>query len=228
MLNKYILTGTLAAACSATIVAAQGQQPQPAPQPQPSSAAQAAAESGSTTVIGCVYRERDVPGRAPNVAERVGVLEDYILMEVPGATATGGATAADSASPAAGANAPAAGAQGRASSSGAQAGAPESAQATAGRDTTTATGTTGTTGAAKMGRMYKLELASDDRLQTLVGRRVEVMGKVDAEEGDSKNTAGAATSTTDAVIGRDRVNLSEFEVSSIREIAGTCPTLTGN
>jgi hypothetical protein len=144
-----------------------------------------------------------VPGRAPNVAERVGILEDYILMEMPGATAAG---------------ATAAGAQ---ASSGA-----ESAQASSGRDTAGATGTTGT--AATKGRMFKLEHEDDDRLQTLVGKRVEVMGRVDAEEGDAKNTAGATTSTTDKVIGRDAVDLAEFEVASIKEVAGTCPTLSQN
>ena len=52
------------------------------------------------------------------------------------------------------------------------------------------------------------------------------MGKNDAEEADSKAHAGSATtSTTDKVIGRDQVNLSEFEISSIKEVAGACPTL---
>lgn len=216
MLNKYLLTGMLAAACSATLLGAQGQPPAPQPQPQAPTAAQSAQRPAATTVIGCVYRERDVPGRAPNVAERLGVLEDYILMELPGATAAGSASTPGQAS----ANPPAA--QG-------QSGAAGSAQAAAGRGAATATGTTGTAGpAARTGRMFKLELVPDDRLQTLVGRRVEVMGRVDAEEGDAKNTAGATTSTTDNIIGRDRVDLSEFEVSSIKEIAGTCPTLTGN
>jgi hypothetical protein len=31
------------------------------------------------TVEGCVMREEDVPGRKPNVAERAGLGEDYIL-----------------------------------------------------------------------------------------------------------------------------------------------------
>jgi hypothetical protein len=30
---------------------------------------------------GCLYREADVPGRTPNVAEKQGVLEDYILAD---------------------------------------------------------------------------------------------------------------------------------------------------
>ena len=164
-------------------------------------------------MTGCVYRERDVPGRAPNVAERVGILEDYILMEMPGATASGTTAGAGAA------------AQASSGAQGAAAGA-ERAQASSGRDTAAATGTTGA--AAVKGRMFKLEHEDDDRLQALVGKRVEVMGRVDAEVGDAKNTGGATTSTTDKVIGRDAVDLAEFEVSSIKEVAGTCPTLSQN
>lgn len=213
MLNKYLLTGTLAALCSASMLAAQ-QQPQ-SQQPdaqrpqtqQPAQAAPATQKTPTTTLVGCVYRERDVPGRAPNVAERVGVLEDYILMELPGATATAAAPGATS-----------------------ERGETASAAGAAGDRQAEARGTTGaaaTAGAAAKGRMFKLEFVDDDRLQSLVGRRVQVTGQVDAEEGDSRNTAGAVSSTTDKIIGRDQVNLSEFEVSSITEVDGTCPTLTG-
>jgi hypothetical protein len=41
----------------------------------------------ATTLTGCVYQEKDVPGRAPNPAERVGILEDYILAELSPAEA---------------------------------------------------------------------------------------------------------------------------------------------
>jgi hypothetical protein len=195
VLNTYVLTGALVAACSGVALAAQQQPatqpqaPQTQTQPRPGTQ-QTEARAQSTTVIGCVYRERDVPGRAPNVAERVGILEDYILAEVTGEAGSAGA-------PGAGATAGTSGAAG--------------ARAT------------GTSGA---GRMYKLEFVDDDRLQDLVGKRVEVTGKIDAEAGDSKAPAGAATtSTTDKVIGRDAVNLSEFEVASIKEVAGSCPSL---
>jgi hypothetical protein len=40
------------------------------------------AQKASTTITGCVYQEKDVPGRAPNPAERAGILEDYILAEI--------------------------------------------------------------------------------------------------------------------------------------------------
>lgn len=45
------------------------------------------AQSAETTIIGCVYEEKDVPGRAPNPVERVGILEDYILAEITPAEA---------------------------------------------------------------------------------------------------------------------------------------------
>jgi hypothetical protein len=43
----------------------------------PAPAAQA--QKAAVTVEGCLMREQDVPGRKPNVVERAGVLEDYIL-----------------------------------------------------------------------------------------------------------------------------------------------------
>ena len=36
----------------------------------------------TTTLVGCLYREDQVPGRKPNVVERAGILEDYILAGV--------------------------------------------------------------------------------------------------------------------------------------------------
>jgi hypothetical protein len=126
-----------------------------------------------------VYREQDVPGRAPNVAERAGVMEDYIL----------------------------------AVSSSDQAAAPATP------------GAVGTAGAATAGAgaMYKLELIADEKLRAVVGKRVEVTGRIDAEAGDTAARPARPTSETDRAIGRDTVDLPEFEVVSIREVAGTCP-----
>jgi hypothetical protein len=50
----------------------------PKPQEPATPAAQATAPA-SVTVEGCLVREQDVPGRKPNVAERAGVMEDYVL-----------------------------------------------------------------------------------------------------------------------------------------------------
>jgi hypothetical protein len=39
----------------------------------------AAQEQPAVTVEGCLLREQDIPGRKPNIAERAGVMEDYVL-----------------------------------------------------------------------------------------------------------------------------------------------------
>ena len=195
MSNKYITTTALAAVCAATLAIQLQAQAQPAPAgAQQPAGTQAVASSKKTeaTIIGCVYRENDIPGRSPNAAERVGVAEDYILAAIT--TTPVGQRAAG------------AGVQG-------------------------ATGTSGQAASDKPGAeprftaMYKLEFVKDTKAQTFVGRRVEVTGQIDAEEGDSRGpTAATPTSTTDKIIGRDRVNLSEFEVASIKDAtAGSCP-----
>jgi hypothetical protein len=198
MLNKYIVTGALVAAASGSLAAwdqvprnptprdttapAPGEQTRPATPTTP-----AESRPQTTTVIGCVYQEKDIPGRAPNVAERVGILEDYILAEVSGRAGVSGATGTSGSGSAAGA---------------------ASAQGT--------------------GPMYKLEFVDDDKLKALVGKRVEVTGRIDAESGDAVAPApGEQSSKTDKVIGRDRVDLSEFEVASIKEVAGVCPATPG-
>jgi hypothetical protein len=155
------------------------EQSQPAPadaqESQPATTAPSSQAAASTTLTGCVYREEDVPGRSPNIAEQAGVLEDYIL-----AVNAGGAE------------------PGSAGTSG---------------------GAVGTSGGTAAGSMYKLEHASDEQLKSMVGKRVEVTGRVDAEAGD---TAGAAPSGDESP-GPDRIELPEFEVSSIREVGGDCP-----
>jgi len=55
----------------------------------------ASAQEHSVTVEGCLVREKDVPGRAPNTAERAGVMEDFILTNAK--IVKGGHTAPDAA-----------------------------------------------------------------------------------------------------------------------------------
>jgi hypothetical protein len=182
VIRNYIQASAVAVVCAGGVVIAQaGQAPQPpsqTPQSQTTPESKPAAAQPSTTLTGCVYREQDVPGRAPNVAERAGVLEDYILAEVtpnqpPSPTGTSGAA--------------------------------------------------GTTGTAKAVTMYKLEKIADEQLKAMVGKRVEVTGRIDAEAGDKPVTpATPSTTQTDRAIGRDRVDFPEFEVVSIRETTGTC------
>ncbi len=187
MLRKFALASSVAVLCVG--VAAGAQQPTPDPQrpdptqqqpagQQPTTQQPRASAEQTTTVEGCVYHERDIPGRTPNVAERAGVLEDYILVASTAPASTPGATG-----------------------------------------TTGTTGTRGTSGAAKM---FKLEHKPDHQLSAMVGKRVQVTGKVDAERSDSPGAA-AARPPQDQSVGPDRINLPEFEITSIREAQGECP-----
>ena len=177
-MKRLILTAFVAASFGTAMAA---QTPSGSQSPAtPSTQASSADKGTTTTLTGCVYREKDVPGRAPNVAEKSGVLEDYILAEVkPSASASAGST----------------------------------------------TGTSGTSGTStpKRGAMYKLEKIADEQLQAAVGKRVEVTGRIDAESTDAKSATGASTTPTESAIGRDAVNLPEFEVSSMKQISGSCP-----
>jgi hypothetical protein len=145
------------------------------PMTQPPAAPATAQNMETKTIQGCVYKEEAIPGRAPNVAEKAGVLEDYILV--------------------------------------------------ASADTSAGTvGTTGTTppaagAATPMPKAFKLEKISDDKLQAVVGKRVEVTGRVDA---GGSATAPAAPAR-DKGLGPDEIELPEFEVESLREVEGTCP-----
>ena len=51
----------------------------------------------NATLTGCLYREEQVPGRKPNIVERAGILEDYILADVTVAQPTGTAGSTSSA-----------------------------------------------------------------------------------------------------------------------------------
>jgi hypothetical protein len=169
-MRRSIMTAALASTFVAA-VAAQAQQPaQPAQAQQPPAVT---ATTSTTTLSGCLYREDQVPGRKPNVAERAGILEDYILAD--------------------------------ASFAGTQKG-PQ--------------GLTGNAPAS--GNMYKVEGPSDERLKALVGKRVEVTGRIDPEGGPGAAPAPGSP-RPDRGLGPDKINLPEFEATSIREVSGTCP-----
>ncbi|HVL68276.1 MAG TPA: hypothetical protein VM364_13520 [Vicinamibacterales bacterium] len=168
-----------------------GSQDPQTPQPQTQQQMTTQAE-GTTTLRGCVYKEEDVPGRAPNVAERAGVLEDYILVTTDAnATAgTSGTTGTTGTTP----------------------------------PTTTTPETAGTAGTVSSAKAFKLEHAPDTQLRSLVGKMVEVTGKVDAERSDTKAAGTTGAPARDRVPGNpDQIELPEFEVTSIREVEGTCP-----
>lgn len=160
------------AGTQASLGAGQGQDPPP---PRPTAQAPAAtAPQPATTLVGCLYREDQIAGRKPNIAERAGVLEDYILAD---ATMPSG-------QPKAGA-------------------APQ------------ATGTSGASPAS--GNTYKVEGPADEQLKALVGKKVEVSGRIDPEGGPGGKPR------EDRSLSPDQINLPEFEASSIKEVAGTCP-----
>lgn len=181
---KTLWMSGAAAVMAISIAGVQAQSTQQPPTQTPPATAQRADTQATTTLRGCVYEEKSIPGRSPNVAERAGVLEDYILV---------------------------------ASNAGATAGAAGTS------------GTVGTAGSmAGKHKAFKLEHTADEQLKAMVGKMVEVTGKIDAEAGDSARATGAASSTagsaaSSAGVGPDKMELPEFEVTSIKEVTGTCP-----
>ena len=180
-ITKRMTFGTLALVATAAFSAAQPAHSQSQPSAPPRQAQPPAPQPGATTtaqttatLVGCLYRESQIPGRTPTVVERAGVLEDYILADatMPAPTRPG-----------------------------------------------TPSQTVGTSGTVpSTGNMYKVENISDERLKALVGKRVEVSGRIDPED------AGLGGGPTrDRGPGPDSVNLPEFEAASIREVSGTCP-----
>lgn len=185
-----------AAVMALSIAGVQAQSTTPQTQTPQTAAPSQSATAQTATLRGCVYEEKDIPGRSPNVAERAGVLEDYILVPQASASASTGAAASG----------------------------------TAGTSGTATSGTAGTSGsmAASAHKAFKLEHAADEQLKAMVGKMVEVTGKIDAEAGDSARATGAASSTAGSAarstgMGGDQIELPEFEVTSIKEVQGTCP-----
>src|ERR671922_2928183 len=105
-MRKSIMAAALAplfvAALAASQGAAQAQNPSSQPPETPQAPPAATAQEPTTTLAGCLYREDQVPGRKPNVAERAGVMEDYILADA----AVAGTQAKPSPTPGAPATAP--------------------------------------------------------------------------------------------------------------------------
>jgi hypothetical protein len=177
MVRKYVIPTAFAFALAGAAASAQqttGQQTQQQPPAQQHEMTQAE----TRTIEGCVYREEDIPGRSPNVAERAGILEDYILVASADASTQGAV------------------------------------------GTTGMAGAPGAAAAAATPKMFKLEHEDDDKLRALVGKRVRVTGKVDAEHSDH---AAAGAPARDRSLGPDQIELPEFEVTTITETTGECP-----
>lgn len=93
----FAIAGALALGVNAG-AQAPAQPPQTPETPETAPGATIPEEGGQeVTVEGCLMREADVPGREPNIAERAGVMEDYILTDakvVEGSEQEGGAAEA--------------------------------------------------------------------------------------------------------------------------------------
>jgi hypothetical protein len=77
-MRRHVIATSIAAVFSLGVVIS-AQNPPPTPQTKPQTTTPTAQTAPAATLEGCLMREQDVPGRKPNVAERAGVLEDYIL-----------------------------------------------------------------------------------------------------------------------------------------------------
>jgi hypothetical protein len=177
MLKHYLLGSALVLA-SATAFAQAPAPSTPATQQPPAAPQSVASQKNATIVLsGCLVREQDVPGRKPDVAERAGVLEDYILTE---AKAGGERTSSD---------------------------------------VPGAVGTSGST-AQNISRMYKVEGIPDEKLKSLVGKHVEITGRVDEDDSREVSPAAPAGAATPRSSSDD---MPEFEATAIREVPGNCP-----
>lgn len=104
-----------------------------------------------------------------------------------------------------------------------------------------ASGAVGTSGTAAQatssnGPMYKIKGISDMQLKSLAGKRVEVVGLMNADVKDNAAADAAKTPAvgtgsqnqtgTDANAGRgeEKTQWTNFAASSIREVSGSCPT----
>ena len=154
----------------------------PAPTASPQENPTSVTTTVTTTLTGCLYREDQVPGRKPNIAEQAGILEDYILAEatIPSDQGKAGAT-------------------------------PERS------------GDIGQRACER--KLYKVENIPDERLKALLGKKVQVTGRIDPQRAQAPGRPGSATGapTPDLGPGPDRINLPELEAISIREISGKCP-----
>jgi hypothetical protein len=170
-MSRCFLGCAAAVAVALISSSAYAQDPQPNPPPrstEPVAQTPPAMATAMATVEGCLVREEDVPGRKPNMAERAGVLEDYILTD---AKITKG-SAGPAAEPAPGAP-------------------------------------VGTSGSKLM---YEIEGIPDERLKTLVGKRVQIDGSF--ENVDRARAQPEARTPAD--------DLPEIRATSIREVPGTC------
>ena len=96
-MRKSFLTIAALVGASTLTINAQTPQTQPPPRPAPPAADTTQRTAAATikqvlTIRGCLKEEKDVPGLKPNVAERAGITEDYVLTNAkmaPNSTVSG-------------------------------------------------------------------------------------------------------------------------------------------
>jgi hypothetical protein len=253
-MRQSIVWGIGLALCGATAIgAAQSSTPQRPESQNPTQRDSHDQRGGQVTVVGCLQQEKDVPGRQPSAAERVGIGEDFILTNasMQPASASGGRTGAGTTG---GTTAGTAGTTGTAG--------------TGTTGTTTGTGTAGTTAGgtatggmsgAQSQNMYKISGLDNDKLRPHVGHRVEVMGRLEDRGNRGMSGSGAGTGATgtgttgtgttgtgttgtgttgtgttgtagagarpeqSGMQNRTGGDLPQLEATSIRQVAGSCP-----
>jgi hypothetical protein len=203
---------SLIAACgTAAVLSAQTpSQPQTPPRPQTPTTQPSTRDAQATpiTVNGCLKMEKDVAGLKPNVAEKAGMGDDFILTNVkPGS------------------GKPSAGASGSGTSSSGTSATGTSGTGTSG---TSGTGTSGTaatgsgSSATSQGRpvaglMYKITGLDDDELKKHVNHQVEVTGRVE-ESGSGSSSGSPSASAGSSDISQPK----EFRATSLKMVASTC------
>ena len=97
--------------------------------------------------------------------------------------------------------------------------------AAAGSAADTPTGTSGST--ASGGTAYEVTGPNEGQLASHIGKRVEIRGKVKAAEttasGQPTGGATAGEPPRGVDVGGKDLKLKELEITSVREVSGTCP-----
>lgn len=193
MTQRFGLATVTAVLCAATLGWAQTPQSQ---QPSTSGQGMESRDDAPVTVVGCLQREADVPGHSPNVAERAGIGEDFILTDAEVKSGSSPDTGAGPYGQQPGQSGQQPGQAGQPSEQpGQQPGQPgqygqQPAQPTqpgqAGQP-----GQPGSmTGQMASSKMFKVEGIDDEQLRQHLNKRVEITGRLD-DSNDSGSGPGA-------------------------------------
>lgn len=79
-MSRHLFGCAVASVIAVAVSTAAQTQPPQTPPPTQTPTTQPSAQMA--TLEGCLMKEADIPGRKPNVAERAGIAEDYILTHI--------------------------------------------------------------------------------------------------------------------------------------------------